>query len=149
MPLTPGERRRIKDWPPTLVQIAEVVGIECAETIARTLGGTTVYLGQQQRGPAASRLSDLIGAHRYAALAQHFTSGIGQVELDISAGPFLAFNQARRMQNDLFWDAMDHCTSVSEAARYVGMSVRNIARKMRKIGMTAADLKSNSKGTDR
>lgn len=146
MPLTPGEKRHVKDWPVDLVKIAEVVGIECAEMIARNFGGHHVRIATSFE--PSSKLPSLIGEERYAALAEHFTQGIGDVHLEIPTGPFLAVKQEQRFRDGLFWEALDTCNTVTEVARHVGVTNRTVRRRMRKLGMTAADLRLNTKEND-
>lgn len=148
MPLTPIERHHVKDWPALLVTIAEVLGVEMAENIAKNLGGYHVRLGQHRRKPPKNRLFQLIGADAYAKLAEHLTQGIGWENLEIPCGPFLNTALEKRMRADLLWDAFDQCRTVSEAAQRAGVTPRTVHRRMKKLGLKAADLKHNGKRTE-
>lgn len=100
-----------------LAQIADAIGVEGAEAIARKYGGTRLYVPVRMH--ASHPLSDLLGLDKARALSVAFG---GQEHFDIPQA--VAFKRAKR--DALICKDRGNGASVSELARKNEMSERNI-----------------------
>ncbi len=82
------------DLPALLAEIAEVVGIEAALSIAEAKGGQAASIPSRLRDD--HWLVKAIGRERAETLSEHFCSGRSRAQLDIPLGPTGSYLGDRR-----------------------------------------------------
>lgn len=130
---------RLEDLPPVLAEIAEIVGVDDALCIAKSVGGTAVYIPAQVNDEA-HWLAALIGLENANLLCRHYRVGnaseirgsdtahmsLQGVNLTIP----LAASVIRALK---FQEAFDLGVPDNETARRVGCHIRTVRRYRAKL----------------
>lgn len=118
-------------YPGVLQQIADATSAEVAETLAREVGGTEIFVPRYPR--AGGMLVQLIGLSNATAIAQK----IGWGKLLIPAGDFRGQGSRRRMVERLTAEGF----STQEIARMVDCHERTVRRTKERLRSEAQQLR--------
>lgn len=114
------------DLPALLAEIAEVVGIEAALSIAEVKGGQAASIPSRLRDD--HWLVKAIGRERAETLSEHFCSGRSRAQLDIPLGPTGSYLGDRRRRAAVVRQALAEGATANEAARRAGITRRSVHR---------------------
>ncbi len=114
----------VQGLPPRLAEIADLIGLGEALTLAAELGGRSVYcpLSADQAGGIGARLVELIGTDKAAAFCAQY--GGGEIVIPTGRSVRLTAEVARLTEADY---------SAARAARALGVTERTVWRHRARI----------------
>lgn len=117
--------------PGVLAEIAEVAGLEAALAIADKRGGTKIYIPAHPSGD--HWLVQTCGLAAAKKICTHFTSGRGNIEIDLPLGPRGSLAKTRARVDEMIASG----ATALQIALAVGYTTRGVRK--RKAKMRAAD----------
>lgn len=108
--------------PGVLAEIASVIGLDGALTIAEARGGARLSIPARVRED--SPLAQIVGMAQARLLSEYYTSGRGAVELNVPLGPTGARAAMKRAIRRL----IDEGCSIDEIACRLRISSRTVSR---------------------
>lgn len=119
--------------PGVLAEIAEVAGEEAALLLARTLGGTQVYIPPV---PANDHwLCRLLGREEARAVCDRLTCGVGPRRVDLPIGPASPAVQLRAQVDAMLLEGRSE-RDIALATRYTTSAIR---KRKAKLGIVRDD----------
>lgn len=117
--------------PKVLDEIASIVGVDHALTLASLRGGQMITIPAQLRRNNWIVLA--IGEGPAQALSDHFTSGRSRMSFDLPRGPACGLNASASTRAQIVRDGVAKGLTGNQIAQLAGITRRSVQRQVSKI----------------